>query len=77
MNHSIRSADRATHVRIVATAMAVATIIASVGIATHVDLDNARTVEVAKAEKLTALNFSEPDPRSSRSTNVHDDSCPI
>ncbi len=77
MNHSIRSADRATHVKIVVTAMAVATVIASVGIATHVDLDHARTVEVARVEKLTALNFSGPDPGSDQSTNVHDDSCPI
>lgn len=58
MNHSLYSADRATHGRIVAAALSAAIVIAGLATASRVgsSIDAAGTVAVIKAGKPIALS---------------------
>lgn len=54
MNHSIYSADRTTHLKIVAVALIAGISLAGLGIASRVnDMSNAQTAQVIKAGKPT------------------------
>lgn len=57
MNHSLCSADRSTHSRIIVVAMSTAIVIAALATVSRVNsrIATAETVGVIKAGKLTAL----------------------
>jgi len=63
MNHSIHSADRATHLKIVVVALVGATLVAGIGIAARVSGQNAggapRIEAVIKAGAPVAVSSSE------------------
>ena len=58
MNHSIHSADRATHLKIVAVALVAGIAVAAFGITTRTNVDYTQTAHVIKAGKPVAVTSS-------------------
>jgi hypothetical protein len=58
MNHSIHSADRATHLKIVLVALVAGVALASFGMATRSSVDYSQTVQIIKAGKPVAITSS-------------------
>lgn len=58
MNHSIHSADRATHLKIVAVALVAGLAVAAFGISARSTSDYTQTAHVIKAGKTMALTSS-------------------
>ena len=59
MNHSIHSADRATHLKIVVVAMVAGLMVAAFGIAARTNVDYSQTAHVVKAGKPVVVTDSE------------------
>ncbi|WP_315769195.1 MULTISPECIES: hypothetical protein [unclassified Bradyrhizobium] len=60
MNHSIHSADRATHLKIVVVALVAAVAVTAFGIAARSTVDNSQTAaRVIKAGKPVVITSSE------------------
>jgi hypothetical protein len=59
MNHSIHSADRSTHLKIVVVALVAGIAVAGFGIAARTSSDYAQTAHVVKAGKLTTVTSSD------------------
>ena len=61
MNHSIYSADRATHMKIVVVALVAGIAVAGLGISAHLTTDNgySQTARVIKAGKPVAITSSD------------------
>jgi hypothetical protein len=61
MNHSIYSADRATHMKIVVVALVAGIVVAGLGISAHLTTDNgySQTARVLKAGKPVAITSSD------------------
>jgi hypothetical protein len=59
MNHSIHSADRATHLKIVAVALVAGIAVAAFGIAARTNVDYSQTAHVVKAGKAVVLTSSD------------------
>jgi len=57
MNHSIHSADRATHLKIVALVAGIS--VAAFGLAARSDVDYSQTAHVLKAGKPVAVTSSD------------------
>ena len=58
MNHSIYSADRMTHLKIVVVALIAGVALVGVGISVRLSSDDARTARVIKAVKGMAITSS-------------------
>jgi hypothetical protein len=58
MNHSIHSADRATHVKIVVLALVTGIAVAAFGISARTNSDDAQTAHVVKAGKAMTVTSS-------------------
>ena len=58
MNHSIHTADRATHLKIVMVAMVAGIMVAAFGIAARSNVDDTQTAYVIKAGKPVAITSS-------------------
>ena len=59
MNHSLYSADRATHMKIVAVALVAATLVAGIGITARISTDSSLEARVIKAGEPIAMTSSE------------------
>jgi hypothetical protein len=59
MNHSIHSADRSTHLKIVVVALIAGISVAGFGIAARTSSDYAQTAHVVKAGKLMTVTSSD------------------
>jgi hypothetical protein len=59
MNHSIHSADRATHMKIVVVALAAGIAVAAFGIAARSNIDYGQTAHVIKAGKPVVVTSSD------------------
>jgi hypothetical protein len=59
MNHSIHSADRATHLKIVVVALVAGIGVAGFGIAARTNSDFAQTAHVVRAGKLMTVTSSD------------------
>ena len=59
MNHSIHSADRATHLKIVVVALVAGIAVAVLGISARVSSDYSQTAHVVKATKHITVPSSE------------------
>jgi ABC-type molybdate transport system substrate-binding protein len=59
MNHSIHSADRATHLKIVVVALVAGIAVAVFGISARTNSDYSQTAHVVKAGKLTTVTSSD------------------
>ena len=59
MNHSIHSADRATHLKIVVAALVAGIAVAAFGIATRNNVDYTQTARVIKAGKPVVVTNSD------------------
>jgi hypothetical protein len=59
MNHSIHSADRATHLKIVVVALAAGIAVAGFGISARTNSDYTQTAHVVKAGKQIAVTSSD------------------
>ncbi len=59
MNHSIRSADRATHLKVVVVALVAGIAVAAFGIVTRGSVDYTQTAGVIKAGKPVAITSSD------------------
>jgi hypothetical protein len=59
MNHSIHSADRATHLKIVVVALVAGIVVAGLGISARSNSDYAQTAHVVKAGKLITVTSSD------------------
>ena len=59
MNHSIHSADRATHLKIVVVALVAGVAVAAFGITTRANVDYTQTAHVIKAGKPVAITSSD------------------
>ncbi|MCG6206937.1 hypothetical protein LPW26_20015 [Rhodopseudomonas sp. HC1] len=59
MNHSIHSADRATHLKIVVVALVAGIAVAAFGISARVTSDYSQTAHVVKATKQITVTSSE------------------
>ncbi|SHN85856.1 hypothetical protein [Bradyrhizobium erythrophlei] len=59
MNHSIHSADRATHLKIVVMALVAGIAVAGFALSAHVSSDYAQTARVLKAGKPVVLTSSD------------------
>ncbi|HEY3794908.1 MAG TPA: hypothetical protein VGM09_24050 [Bradyrhizobium sp.] len=59
MNHSIHSADRSTHLKIVVVALVAGIVVAGLGIAARTNTDYTQTAHVIKAGKPVALTSSD------------------
>jgi hypothetical protein len=59
MNHSLHSADRATHLKIVAVALVAGIAVAAFGITTRGNTDYSQTAHVIKAGKPVVVTSSE------------------
>jgi hypothetical protein len=59
MNHSIHSADRATHLKIVVVALIAGIAVAGFGISARTNSDYAQTAHVIKAGKAVAVTSSD------------------
>jgi hypothetical protein len=58
MNHSIKSADRTTHLKIVAVALVLCAALAALGISVRPGTDAVQTVHVIKAGQPTMISSS-------------------
>ncbi|WJR81477.1 hypothetical protein [Bradyrhizobium sp. NP1] len=58
MNHSIHSADRATHLKIVVIALVAGIAVAAFGIAARSNVDYSQTAQVIKAGKPVVITSS-------------------
>jgi hypothetical protein len=58
MNHSIHSADRSTHLKIVVLALVAGVMVAGFGIFTRANTDYTQTVQVIKAGKPVVVTSS-------------------
>jgi hypothetical protein len=63
MNHSIYSADRATHLKIVAVGLLCAVLVAAIGTFAHVSDVDLGTTQLVKAGQPTAVTGRLPDVR--------------
>ena len=59
MNHSIHSADRATHLKIVVVALVVGIAVAAFGITARSNVDYTQTAHVIKAGKPVVVTSSD------------------
>jgi hypothetical protein len=59
MNHSIHSADRATHLKIVVVALVAGIAVAGFGIAARSNVDYSQTAHVIKAGKPVVVTSSD------------------
>ncbi|ABD07274.1 conserved hypothetical protein [Rhodopseudomonas palustris HaA2] len=59
MNHSIHSADRATHLKVVVVALVAGIAVAAFGISARVTADYSQTAHVVKATKQITITSSE------------------
>jgi hypothetical protein len=59
MNHSIHSADRSTHLKIVAVALAAGIAVTALGITARSDVPDTRTARVIKAGKPVVVTNSD------------------
>ena len=59
MNHSIHSADRATHLKIVVCALVAGIAVAAFGISARVNADYSQTAHVVKAGKPVVVTSSD------------------
>ena len=59
MNHSIHSADRATHLKIVVVALIAGIAVAALGISARTNADYAQTAHVTKAGKPMTVTSSD------------------
>jgi hypothetical protein len=59
MNHSIHSADRSTHLKIVVVALAAGVAVAAFGISARTNSDYTQTAHVIKAGKPVAVTSSD------------------
>jgi hypothetical protein len=59
MNHSIHSADRATHLKIVVVALVAGIAVAAFGVSARSNADYAQTAHVIKAGKPVAVTSSD------------------
>ena len=59
MNHSIHSADRATHMKIVVVALVAGICVAAFGIVARTNVDYSQTAHVVKAGKPVAVTSSD------------------
>jgi hypothetical protein len=59
MNHSIHSADRATHLKIVVVALIAGILVAGFGISARSSSDYSQTAHVVKAGKPVAVTSSD------------------
>jgi hypothetical protein len=59
MNHSIHSADRATHLKIVVVALVAGIVVAAFGIAARSSVDYSQTAHVIKAGKPVMVTSSD------------------
>jgi hypothetical protein len=60
MNHSIQSADRATHLKIVIVALVAGAVLITFGTSLRPSTDFVQTVHVIKAGQPTMVSSSEP-----------------
>ena len=58
MNHSIHSADRSTHLKIVVVALVAGIAVAAIGISARTNADYSQTAHVVKAGKLVTTATS-------------------
>ena len=63
MNHSIYSADRATHLKIVVVGLLCAVLVAAIGTFAHMSDVDLGTTQVVKAGQPTAVTGRLPDVR--------------
>ncbi len=59
MNHSIHSADRSTHLKIVVVALVTGILVASFGISARTNTDDIQTAHVIKAGKPVVVTSSD------------------
>lgn len=59
MNHSIHSADRSTHLKIVVIALVAGIVVAGLGISARTNADYTQTAHVIKAGKPVAVTSSD------------------
>jgi len=59
MNHSIHSADKATHLKIVVVALVAAIAVAALGISARTNVDSSETAHVVKAVKPVVVTSSD------------------
>jgi hypothetical protein len=59
MNHSLHSADRSTHLKIVVVAVVAGILVAGFGISARSNSDYAQTAHVIKAGKLITVTSSD------------------
>jgi hypothetical protein len=59
MNHSIHSADRATHLKILVVALMAGIAVAAFGVATRNNVDYSQTAGVIKADKPVMVTNSD------------------
>ncbi len=59
MNHSIHSADRSTHLKIVVVALVAGIVVASLGISARTNADYTQTARVIKAGKPVAVTSAD------------------
>jgi hypothetical protein len=59
MNHSIHSADRSTHLKIVVIALVAGVVVAGLGISARTNADYSQTAHVVKAGKPVAVTSSD------------------
>jgi hypothetical protein len=59
MNHSIHSADRSTHLKIVVVALVAGIVVAVLGISARTNADYSQTAHIVKAGKPVALTSSD------------------
>jgi hypothetical protein len=59
MNHSIHSADRATHLKIVVVALVAGIAVAGFAISAHTDPDYSQSAQVMKAGKPVVVTSSD------------------
>jgi hypothetical protein len=59
MNHSIHSADRATHMKIVLVALVAGVIVATFAMVSRSNIDYSQTVQVIKAGKPVVVTSSD------------------
>jgi len=59
MNHSIHSADRATHLKIVVVALVAGIAVTALGISARTGADYSQTAQVVKATKVITVTSSD------------------